>query len=85
MPLENRLRAVFAAVFGVAPDAVSAATSPASLPQWDSVSHIQLFLAVEAEFGTEFDPDEIAGLATFDAIRRRLAGTAVGRAAGGAP
>lgn len=79
MPVERRLRDVFAAVFGVAPETVSAATTAASLPQWDSVSHIQLFLAIEAEFSAEFDPDEIAELVSFDAIRQRLVRATAGR------
>lgn len=72
--IEHRLREVFASVFGIDAGRLSADASPASIPEWDSVSHIQLFLAIEAEFGTEFDPDEIAGLAAFGAIQRRLEG-----------
>jgi len=43
------------------------------------VSHIQLFLAIEAEFSAEFDPDEIAELVSFDAIRQRLVRATAGR------
>ena len=70
--VEPRLREVFASVFGIDPARLSPDASPASIPEWDSVSHIQLFLAIEAEFDTEFDPDEIAGLAAFGAIQQRL-------------
>ncbi len=70
--LESRLRNVFASVLGVEPSRLSDADSPETIAGWDSVNHIQLCLAVEAEFGIEFDPDELAVLNSFQAFRERL-------------
>ena len=70
--LESRLRNVFASVLGVEPSRLSDADSPETIAGWDSVNHIQLCLAVEAEFGIELDPDELAGLNSFQAFRERL-------------
>ena len=69
---DSRLKNVFASVFGVEPSALSDADSPETVPGWDSVNHIQLCMAVEAEFGIELDPDELAELNTFRAFRERL-------------
>ena len=46
--------------------------SPKSLPQWDSVKHLELLMAIEAEFGVQFSPDEMAQLNTIGLIRQRL-------------
>ncbi len=63
---------MFASVLGVEPSRLSDADSPETIAGWDSVNHIQLCLAVEAEFGIEFDPDELAVLNSFQAFRERL-------------
>ncbi len=80
MALESRLRDVFAAVLGVDPEGLSEEDSPHTIPDWDSVNHIHLILALESEFGVAFDPGEIGDLITVRAIADRLAGPA---AAGG--
>jgi len=68
-----RLRAVFASVFGVDGAALTDEASPKTVPGWDSVNHLHLVLALEGEFGVQFDPGEIAELTSFGRIRERLA------------
>lgn len=75
MSLDERLRSVFASVFGLDPSRIQADDSYETIPEWDSVNHINLILALEAEFGVEFDPGEIAELGSVTAIRARLGGT----------
>jgi len=70
--LDDRLRRLTAAVFGIGADVITDASSPASIEAWDSVRHIQLVLALEGEFGVAFDPDEIPALTSVGAIRSRL-------------
>jgi acyl carrier protein len=72
MNLNFRLRNVFAAVFGVEPTVLNDADSPETIEGWDSVKHIQLVLALESEFGMQFEPDEIAELIKFGVIRELL-------------
>ncbi len=72
MNVDTRLRSVFAAVFGVESSSLTDADSPKTIEGWDSVNHIQLILAIEAEFGIRFDPDLIAELTTLGAIRKQL-------------
>ena len=73
MVLDQRLRRVFASVFGVDPDRLAEDDSPTSIPDWDSVNHIHLILSLESEFGVSFDPGEIGELSTVGAIAHRLA------------
>lgn len=74
MNFDERLLAVFTSVFGLDPSRFRPGDSYETIPEWDSVNHINLILALEAEFGVEFDPGEIAELASVEAIRARLGG-----------
>ena len=74
MNTEARLRNVMEAVLGVEGNGIDDADSPQTIPQWDSVSHLQLMMAIESEFGIEFSPEEMATLTTVRLIRARLDG-----------
>lgn len=72
MNFDERLRDVFASVLGVDGAALGDEDSPDTIAAWDSIAHIQLLMAIEAEFGVEFDPGEIAELVSVSMIRQRL-------------
>ena len=72
MAVDERLREVVASVLGVETEELSDSDSPESLPSWDSVAHIQLVVAIEAEFGIEFSPEEIGELSSLGEIRERI-------------
>jgi acyl carrier protein len=74
--VDQRLRAVVAAVLGVDGTALADGDSPETIQAWDSVAHMQLVMALEAEFGVEFDPGEIGELVSVGALRARLNGVA---------
>ena len=66
--------AVFAQVFGRAPEQFGDDTSPANVEGWDSVRHVELVVALEERFGCMFDPDEVpelTSLARIEDILRR--------------
>ena len=46
--------------------------SPSTIPEWDSLSHISLVMALEAEFGIQFEADDLASMTSIAAIRDRL-------------
>ena len=48
--------------------AVNRASTPATVAGWTSMAHLDLVLAVEKQFDVVFDADEIAHLASLDAI-----------------
>jgi acyl carrier protein len=49
-------------LFGLSADAISEESSPATIPKWDSLAHMNLVLALEEEFGVQFTDDEIPEL-----------------------
>lgn len=77
--LEEKLAAVFATVFGISPDQVHRDLSPADLPQWDSMGHVTLVVAIEQAFSISLSVDEIMELTSFGLVlaaleRRAVAG-----------
>ena len=46
-------------LFGVPAEQISAASSPQTLENWDSIQHLNLVLAVEEKFGLQLSPEEI--------------------------
>lgn len=71
--VDSRLQQVFRAVFGPEVSRLSEDDSPATIKGWDSLNHVYLMVALEAEFGVRFDADEITNLTSVGAIQRRLA------------
>ena len=59
MSLVSRVGAVFSRAFGVSSDSFSPETVPESVPNWDSVGHMNLVTGLEAEFALQFEVDEI--------------------------
>jgi acyl carrier protein len=61
----DRLKKCFAASLGVDPGSVEG-LSYKSVRQWDSVGHMALIAAIEAEFDVMLDTDEIIALSSFE-------------------
>lgn len=57
-----RLTAVFREQFNDPNLEIGEHTSSADILDWDSLAHIRLIIAVEAEFSCQFDTDELGGL-----------------------
>lgn len=45
-------------------DAIAADASVDSLPQWDSIGHVNIVLEIEAALGRNLLPEEIAGISS---------------------
>lgn len=65
MALEQRLRRVFAEVFEIPEDEVTAELAYRGIPQWDSVAHMALVAAIDSEFGTLLETDDVLDLSSF--------------------
>lgn len=72
MSIDDRLHRVCSDVFGIPANAIGDGDSPQTVEAWDSVGHLNLVLALEGEFGVQFEAEEIPDLVSVGAIRRRL-------------
>jgi acyl carrier protein len=70
--VDARVQAIFEAIFGVDGSRLSEHDTPATIEEWDSLNHVRLILALEAEFGVQLDADEIANLVSVGAIQERI-------------
>lgn len=70
--MDEQFRSVVEDVLGVDGAALQDDDSSRSIPQWDSVAHLQLLLALESAFGVQFTPEDMATLNTIGRIRERL-------------
>jgi len=76
--IRNRARAVLARVLKVDPSAITDNASQMDLADWDSVHHMNVVLALENDFGIEFDDTELPELTSLPvivaAVERHTAG-----------
>jgi acyl carrier protein len=63
MEIQDRLQTVFRTVFANDTIELTPHLTADDVDEWDSLSHINLMLAVELEFGIEFDQSEIQNFA----------------------
>jgi acyl carrier protein len=64
----ERVRGIASDVLQVAPGSLSAESSPQTVESWDSVQHLNLVLALEEQFGVQFEPDEMDAMKSIGAI-----------------
>lgn len=57
--LFNRVGTIFNSVFDYPAEKFTAETVPDDVTRWDSLGHISLVSALQAEFGIELELDEI--------------------------
>ncbi len=51
-------------------DAVSTETAQHNCDKWDSLHHLNLIVELEDAFDMEFEPEEIAEMKSFEAVKR---------------
>ena len=73
----TKLRATLADIFGVEAEEITAESGVNKLEGWDSYGHLQAILALESEFGVQFDPQRIPDLTTVAKIQGELEGKGV--------
>lgn len=62
MDVLSTMTAVFRRVFDDDSIKLADATTAQDIPGWDSLTHINLIIEIEDEFGLKFTVDDIAGL-----------------------
>lgn len=68
LPLEE----VIAGTLHISPAKVTDALAFNGIPEWDSLAHMDLMLALETAYGVSIDEDLMIGLTSVGAIRRFL-------------
>lgn len=64
----QQLKVLLAAAFQLTPTDIRENLSFGDLPQWDSMGHMEVMLALEERFGVEITADTIAELISFAEI-----------------
>tara|TARA_R110002096_G_scaffold8803_2_gene35857 strand:- start:14480 stop:14707 length:228 start_codon:yes stop_codon:yes gene_type:complete len=72
MGTESRLLGVFQSVLGSDITAFKGDETPDTVKGWDSAAHLNLIMAIEAEFAVQFDIEEMESLDSVAAILKRL-------------
>jgi acyl carrier protein len=70
--VNDRLYQVIGQVFGVSVEQINEETSPDTTPNWDSLGHINLILAIETEFGVSLSPEDAMEMLSVKLIRMIL-------------
>jgi acyl carrier protein len=68
----SSLRDIVADTLEVSPDEVTPELAVGTVESWDSFRHLQLFLAIEGEYGVQFDPQRIPDLTSVALILAEL-------------
>ncbi len=70
--LDRRVAAAIAEGLGVKDEEITPETGAGTLPEWDSVGHLELILHLEEAFRTRFPAHEIPTLTTAARIEEAL-------------
>jgi len=71
-PPRDRVQRIFSDVFQIPIDDVKPESSPDTIPNWDSLQHLNLVLALEQEFQVQFSPEEIEQLLSVELVTMLL-------------
>lgn len=66
--LTNRIQALLVESLRATPDQITPELAFGDLPQWDSMGHMEVMMALEAQFGVEINADTIAALTSIPSI-----------------
>jgi len=67
-----KLEDVFRSVFNLSSNADVTMLAQEDVPEWDSLAHVSLILALESEFGVQIDSVDSLDITSFDAAARYL-------------
>jgi acyl carrier protein len=66
------LRELLADIFEISPERVTPELSMGTMDSWDSFRHLQAILAIEGEYGVQFDPQRIPELTSVARLQTEL-------------
>ena len=68
----SSLRDILADILEVSPEQVTPDLNADAVENWDSFRHLQVILAIEGEYGVQFDPQRIPELTSVALIQAEL-------------
>jgi acyl carrier protein len=68
----DKLSRVLSQVFDIPAERITDEDAPDTIQSWDSLTHVHLVLALEAEFALVLSPDDAAEMLSVGAIRQIL-------------
>ncbi|MGD9901835.1 MAG: acyl carrier protein [Vicinamibacterales bacterium] len=68
----QKLFEVVELTLGVAPGTVDGSSAPETLPQWDSLNHLNLVMAIESEFGVALAPQDVLDMRSVELMETIL-------------
>jgi acyl carrier protein len=68
----SSLRNILADVLEISPEQVTPDLSAGMVGSWDSFRHLQAILAIEGEYGVQFDPQRIPELTSVSLLQAEL-------------
>lgn len=71
-PVPPSLCELLADIFEISPDQITPDLTIESVDTWDSFRHLQAILAIEGEYGVQFDPQRIPELTSVSLIQAEL-------------
>ena len=74
---EQRIKNVMSVVFEISVEEIKDDSSPDTIGYWDSLKHMNLVVALEEEFKTEFTEDEIVEMMNYTLIKSILMGKGI--------
>jgi acyl carrier protein len=72
MSIRNRLLQVFRDTLDLGPEVAVEGLRYRDLPAWNSVGHMQLVAAIEAEFDLMLETEEIIAMSSFEDAERTV-------------
>jgi acyl carrier protein len=66
--MENRIKKILGNIFNINPNLINKKTSSSNIAKWDSLKHMNLIMALEEEFNTEFTDEEIVYIMSYSRI-----------------
>lgn len=70
--IEKKVIGVVARTLDVPESSLSSGTKSTDIPQWDSLGHLRICMALEETFGIKVGLEEMEQMQTVDAIIRKL-------------
>ena len=68
----SSLRDILADILEISPEEVTSDLSVGMVESWDSFRHLQVILAIEGEYGVQFDPQRIPELTSVSLLQAEL-------------